>query len=178
MKNIFIVLFVAFSVGVCALPSEASAYLSTGQSSFKLNEHTALFMIEYTFGHEKTDFYLPAVTVRNLPENTQSEKIGFEVVADGRVRTTKGSAYGAVLSSAPVVDGMYKLEKGVAQKLWLVVLYNTASDELETDYALQVTHLPFFADTGASEKDERQLNPSELQYYRTNEVELNTGNFN
>jgi hypothetical protein len=115
---------------------------------------------------------------RNLPKDTGSDRLGFEIVADGHDVTTKGKTTAAILSGAPAVAGQYKLEKDKAQKLWLIVLYETDKDTLETDYALSVTHLPFFVDMGETEKDERKLNPSELQYYITPEVELNTGNFN
>jgi len=160
-----------------ALPHASEAYFTTNQAAIKLNQTTALFAIEYSFGLEKSDIYMPVLAVRNLTEENSRSTVGYSVREESETVTTEGTAAGIVLSKAPIVDGMYKLEKGESHKMTLVVLYTTSSDAHEEDYALQMDWLPYNVDHNSGSLQELQLNPSELQYYVTKEVELNTGNF-
>jgi len=175
MKNIF--LYGLIVVIFIIVPHTSHAYFTTNQTAVKLNDHTALFVIEYAFGLDKEDLYMPAITERGLSWESTTEKVGYVLTEDQDDSRTNGTVTAVVLSHAPIVNGMYKLEKGKAQKMWLIALLTTNEDELETDYALQVQKLPFYVDTGDTKLQTRQLNPSELQYYVTKEVELNTGNF-
>jgi hypothetical protein len=173
-KHIFVGIFAI--CGFFAQGQQAQAYFTTNQSAFKINETHALFVIEYAFGLEKNDIFMPGISKQGLAWGSTEKNVGYTIKADGET-TTVGKVTSAVISKAPAVDGMYKLEKGKAQKMWLVVLYETNKDTKETDYALQVDHLPFYVDIEKNELATRQLNPSELQYYVTKEVELNTGNY-
>ncbi len=155
----------------------AEAYFTTAQKAVKINETHALFIVEYTFGLKNEDLFMPGVASHKLLTQTKSDKVGFEIIADGRDEVDGKEITSAILSKAPSQNGQYKVVKGTSQKFWLVALLETEKDTLETDYALKVTHLPFFVDTGESTLDTRQLNPTELQYYLTKEVELNTGNY-
>lgn len=163
-----------FVLIIALLPQVTLGYFTTNQLASKIDETTALFVVEYTFGLKNDDLYMPAVVERGLSWGSAEEKVGFSIRKDGEETTTLGTATGVVLSKAPAEDGMYKLEGGKAQKLWLVVLYKTDKATKETNYALQVDHLPFYVDIGKKDLDVRQLNPSELKYYLTKEVELNT----
>ena len=121
---------------------------------------------------------MPAIAERDLSfKEADVQKVGYSIPIDGGTNATIGNTTAIVVSHAPIVNGMYKLEKGKAQKIWLIALLTTDSNELETDYALSVEKLPFYVDVGEKELQSRQLNPSELQYYKTKEVELNTGNY-
>lgn len=162
---------------LAALPSATQAYFTTGQTAESLTSNAALFTIEYAFGLEEHDIHMPVVAVRNLSEENSRSKVGYTVHENGETVTTEGTAAAIVLSKAPIVDGMYKIQKGIAQKMTLLVLYVSDEDALEEDYSLQVDWLPFNVDQGDGKFQELQLNPSELQYYVTKEVELNTGNF-
>lgn len=162
---------------IAFLPATSFAYFTTGQQAMRLSENAALFTIEYAFGLNDHDMYMPVLAVRNLSEENSRTKVGYSIREESETITTEGTTAGIVLSSAPIVDGMYKLEKGKAQKMTLLVLYITDPEAHEEDYALQVDWLPFSVDKGGAQRQQLQLNPSELQYYITKEVELNTGNF-
>jgi hypothetical protein len=165
----FLVLFIAF------LPTATFAYFTTNQQAVKLSEQAALFTIEYEFGLEDHALTMPVMAVRNLSEENSRTKVGYSIREESETLTTKGSAVGIVLSKAPIVNGMYTLEKGIAHKMTLLVIYTTPKDALEEDYALQVDWLPYNINRNDGREGELQLNSSELQYYVTKEVELNTG---
>lgn len=159
------------------LPQVTLGYFTTGQTATKLSNTASLFTIEYAFGLEKNDIYMPIIAERGLAWESEAKKVGYTLRENGEDIMTNGKATGIVLSSAPIVNGMYKLEKGNAHKMTLLVILTTSSTESESDYALQVDKLPFYVDKGDQGLQTLQLNPSELQYYVTKEVELNTGNF-
>lgn len=155
------------------LPFTASAYTSTGARVQKINETTAIFFIDYAFGHEDHDLYLPILAERDQAHGTEAKTIGFEILAESEERTAVGSVQALALSKAPIEDGMYKAPKGYKTPFTLAVILTTSDDTIETDYAVRATDLPFYM----GEKQEYQhLNVSELQYYMTPEVELNESN--
>jgi hypothetical protein len=170
------------SLGLCAafivasFPFASHAYFTTNQIASTFNKNTALFAIQYDFGLEKNDIYMPIMAERNLPWENDQKKVGYTLRNDKDV-VTSGTTSGLVLSSAPIVDGMYKIAKGTVERMTLFVLLTTPSDAYEMDYALQVDALPYYMDKGEDELMKLQLNPSELTKYVTKEVELNTGNF-
>lgn len=166
--GVFTMLFLAL------LPQVTLGYFTTGQTATKLSNTASLFTIEYAFGWGKNDIYMPIFAERGLAWESTLKKVGYTLREDAKDIATNGKASAIVLSNAPIVDGMYKLEKGKAQKMTLVVVFTTASTTPETDYALQVDRLPFYVDKGNKQLQTLQLNPSELAYYVTKEVELNT----
>lgn len=176
MKQTYISLTVAvwvlLAVGV---PNTSHAYFTTKQTAHAFTPTTAVFAIEYAFGLNDYDIYMPVLAER--AEDGDSNKINYTLIENDDVVKTKGTTLGMAVAKLPIVDGMYKIEKGTAQKMTLYVVLTTPSDTLEDDYALQVTHLPYFVDKGGKEKVMEYLNPSELQYYLTKEIELNTGVF-
>jgi hypothetical protein len=153
-------------------PQTASAYFTTAQSSLMLDKNHALFIVEYAFGLEKHDVYMPGVAKEGLLFENKEKKVGFTIKNEDGVTVTSGKTTAAIISKAPSVDGMYKLEKGKAQKMWLVAILETEKDTPTEKYKLQVESLPFDVDMN-TKKDERKLNPSELQYYVTPAVKLN-----
>lgn len=175
MKNIHIFRGIIIIVVAFVLPQGTQAYFTTAQSALKINDTHALFIIEYAFGLKKDDLRMPGVTERGLTWGSKEEKVGYTLRGKDGVITTEGKATAAIISKAPAADGLYTLEKGKAQKMWLAVLFETDKDAKVRDYVLQVDSLPFYVDTGNKDLDVRQLNPSELQYYVTPSVTLNTG---
>lgn len=159
----------------CA-PHAVLGYFTTGQSALKINDQVALYALEYTFGLEDHDIYMPIVSTRGLSHESDAPQVGFTLREDGEEAVTHGTAAGLVLSGAPIVDGMYKIAKDTAQKMTLFVVFATEADTLEADYALQIDRLPYYVDKGDDELQELSLNPSELQYYITPEIELNSAN--
>jgi hypothetical protein len=164
------------AIALFAFAPHADAYFTTNQIASVINEHAAVFAIQYEFGHEKNDIYMPIAVERDLLWENDQKKVGYSLRNDEEV-VQGGTTAGLVLSSAPIVDGMYKIAKGTVEKMTLFVVLTTPADAHEMDYALQVDALPYFMDRGEDELQRLQLNPSELQYYVTKEIELNTGNF-
>lgn len=155
------------------LPHTSSAYFTTAQSAQKINEHTAVFAIEYEFGLTNEDIYMPIVTERGLSWKNKKHSVGYTLHDGNQNVTPQGNAFGLAVSNAPIVGDMYKIEKGKAQKMTLYIVLTTATTTPESRYSLQVDQLPFYVDTGKKVWETRQLNPSELQYYTTNSVKLN-----
>jgi len=168
---------VAIAAVCAAAPAVSEAYFTTSQSAVQLNAHAAMYLIEYSFGLPDNDIYMPVIAQRDLAWESTQKKAGYSFTENGSHIHTQGTAAALVVSDAPIVDGMYKIEKGSAKKMTLLAFLITDPKAHEDDYALQVTKLPYYVDKGADELDALQLNPSELQYYVTKEVELNTGNF-
>ncbi len=80
-----------------------------------------------------------------------------------------------VFANAPIVDGMYKLEKGKAHTMTLVAVYKAGADTQQNEYALQVDELPYYVSQEDGTQTYLKLNPSELQYYMTPMALLNEG---
>lgn len=163
------------AVLLCSPFSQVHAYLTTAQSVQQINETIAIYAISYEFGHGTHDFYLPIQTVRNQAHGTEAHTLGFEVLVDGKIRTDVGSTLAMAVSDAEIVGDMYKIPKGEKKKFILFVILTTDEDELEADYAVRVTDLPFYRN---DDREYLSLNPTELQYYITPEVEFNTSNVN
>lgn len=178
MKRTYLSLGVLVALCFIIMPEHTQAYFTTNQTSVRINEHTALYAIEYAFGLPKYDIYMPVLAERNLTNDSSIQKVGYSIQDDDNGVVEHGTTYGMVVAKAPIVDSMYKLEKGKAQKMTLYIIYTTASTTPEADYKLQVDSLPFYVDIKSNGKIEdletRQLNPSELIYYVTRNVELNS----
>jgi hypothetical protein len=164
------------AIALFALAPNAQAYFTTNQIASVINKNAAVFAIQYEFGLEKNDIYMPIAVERGLTSQNDEKKVGYTLRNDEKILES-GTAAGLVLSSAPIVDGMYKIAKGTVEKMTLFVVLITPEDAREMDYRLQVDALPYYVDRDEEQLQKLQLNPSELQYYATKEVELNTGNF-
>lgn len=173
-RNISMVLAV-ISLFFCAQIHTSLAYFTTGQTAIKLNDTTALYTIDYEFGLNKQDLYMPIVAQRGLPWKSVEHTLGYTIQRNGTT-TVDGTATGIVVANLPVVNGMYKIAKGAAEKMTLLVILTTKPNAEPADLRLQVDQLPFYADYGKSTLATLQLNPSELQYYVTPEVTLNYEN--
>lgn len=164
---------IIFAALLLILPASASAYISTGQQAIRVNDTTALFFIEYEFGHESHDLFLPVLAKRGQDHGTEAKTIGFELLEEGSFVNENASVQAAVISEAPIENGMYKVPKGYATTFRFAAIVTTDPDADEVDYSIQITDLPFYFD---GMENKQQLNPSELRYYRTEEVELNGEN--
>lgn len=173
MKITNTLLAVAVVAIVACVPATTHAYYTTGQTAVKLDDHNALFIIEYTFSNLTNDLYMPTVSKRASASVSIDEKVAYTLTNKDKSVQTEGTALGAVLSGAPIVNGMYKIDKGTAHKLWLAVVVTTPDSSKETNYALQVTQLPYYLDEGKNGLLPLHLNPSELQYYVTKGITLN-----
>lgn len=173
-KTSYTLFFILMALCFGGTTQNAHAYFTTGQTQTRLDDNSVLFTIEYAFGYTDKDTYMPVTAVRNLPWKSNEKKIGYKLVDHTGSTTAIGSAKGIVLSNLPIVDLMYKLERGKAHKMTLVVVLVVPQDTARNRYKLQVDKLPFYVGTDVSKLATYQLNPSELQYYVTKPVELNS----
>ena len=174
MKQIFFPLaFVALAFVVA--PSDASAYTTSDQRALKVNETTALYFIDFAFGHEDHDTYIPVLAVRDQEYDSDVKSLGYEILEESEEQTDRGVTQAIVFKkneNVTIEDGMYKVPKGYKGSFTLAVVYTTDKALFEADYAVQVTDLPFYWEN----KKYQHLNETELQYYITPEVELNSDN--
>ncbi len=140
----------------------ANAYFTTDQLSLSADNETAIFAIDFSFGHEKYDVYIPISATRGTSSNS---RISYEILGSDRV--SEGSSLGVVLSEAKRVGEYYIVPKGHKMSFTFLTFF-TAENIVADKYKAQVTGLPFMFDG----KQQLGLNPSELQYYVTDSVDL------
>ena len=148
--------------------SVSNAYFTTAQEEFTVDGKTAVFVIDYAFGHDSYALRMPQKTIRGAAQNRDA--LSYEIL-DENGTPGRGTAVGIVLSDAPVTKGAYLTPKGVAKKFRLLVLYTKAENETGTSFRAQVTNLPF----AFSGSQELKLNEPELRSYTTALVPLHEG---
>ena len=157
----FVILTAIILVSFILFTPTTHAYFTTKQEAIALDNHSALFMIDYSFGVEKHELHLPFKT------NTGTDKISSELsytILDENNTSVLGKAVGLVLSPALLnTEGMYTVPKNTAKKFSLFVVFIPKIPVEGMQYRLQVTHLPFDFDG----TQQLELNPSELKYYTT-----------
>ncbi len=154
-------------------PAASEAYFSTAQSATKITVDTTLFTITYKFGFLNRELYMPIVTERGLQATSTKFSVGYDLLSEDDETLNAGSATAIVLSGdkdIEIKNGRYYLPQGKSAEFTFVALVNTPANET-ADASLLVTHLPFIM-VKEDEEIAARLNPSELQYYRTPEVEL------
>lgn len=170
MKHVLLSLTACLLFGVAG---PAAAYYTTDQTVTQYSETTSVYTIDYYFSNKAQNMYLPVAATRNLALGDSDTALGYEVIEDGASSTADGTATAVVVSSLPIVDGMYEIPAGTVGNFTLYVLLTTPTDTLEADYLVQVTNLPFRRGlTGNTQR----LNVHELTHYRTPEVEFNGTN--
>ncbi|MEZ4195041.1 MAG: hypothetical protein R3B53_01420 [Candidatus Paceibacterota bacterium] len=173
-----------FYVFVCVMvlfgaTNNAQAYLTKGQTANLLpDKQGVLYTVTYDFGSASYDLYLPVVPERKSDNNDQARTLTYSLNDDRDGETNYGVTTGVVLANAEIQNGQYFIPKGEARRLTLVVLM--AMDEVlpvrSLDLAMQVTNLPFMMINGAVQV-KAQLNPSELKYYVTPEIDIPSAGF-
>ncbi len=163
-------------LAIIVVPSVSSAYFTTAQSAIKLNEDTLLYTVTFKFGFPSSDLRMPIGAVRGLQFGDASPYVGYTLLKDSETAVASGTAAGLVLSKAKIVDNEYFVPKGEVGTFTLVALVKVTDDFVPTDakdydLSIQVTSLPFTMIKGKSVV-KAQLNPSELQYYITPELDL------
>ena len=154
-------------------PQATQAYFTSEQTAVRLTPITAMYTITYSFGLPKQDIYLPITTERNLSHKESERTLGYTMREDGKEIINEGRTAALVFSNAEIKNGMYFVPAGSSRTFTLVAFLRTQEDTPEADYVLQVENLPFLVDIDEEELQIRGLNPSELIYYATGEIELN-----
>ncbi len=172
MKIFLSGLCTSFLFIVLLVPQSSQAYLTTSQSGQALSTTTALFTITYRFGFLNRELYMPILAQRDSGGAATSADVQFKLLNQKGATTSIGHMNGLVLSNATIKNGQYYLPPGKAADFTFVAALTVPTSTSSADYAIQMTSLPFtmIAD-GATVAG--RLNPSELQYYVTPEVELN-----
>jgi hypothetical protein len=163
-RFIFILALIAlFGSGV----TSTYAYNTTLQEGFSVDGKTAVFVIDYAFGHETYELLMPLFATRGT--EMKRGNVSYQVL-DEDGQPGNGTAVGIVLSNARIENGVYVTPKEYLKEFRLLVIYTRAHDETGTSFRAQVTNLPF-AFKGARELT---LNESELRPYTTKLVPLSS----
>jgi hypothetical protein len=154
-------------------PEEGRAYFTKSQSADRLDTQGVLYSITYDFGMEKYDLYLPIVPTRSEATEDGKKDLTYTILDESEDVSEYGETVGVVVSNAEIRDGKYFVPKGEARRFTLIVLL-TEEEKVprnSLDLALQVTNLPFTMKKEGLSLGAR-LNPSELEYYITPEVDI------
>ncbi len=154
-------------------PAAAEAYFTTAQSATKITADTTLFTVTYKFGFLNRELYMPIVTERGLQATSTKFSVGYDLLSEDDEVLNIGSMAAIVLADdedIQIKNGQYYLPQGKSAEFTFIALVTTPAGET-TDASLLITHLPFIM-VKAGEEVPARLNPSEMQYYRTPEVEL------
>ena len=158
-----------------AIPNISFAYFTTGQTATQINDNTLLYTVTYKFGMKNAALRMPIGAVRGLEFATTSPYVGYDLLKDSETLVTGGESYSLVLSNAKIQNNEYYVPKGQGATFTLVTLVklgtDTASLNDDAKISLQVTSLPFKIISGGKASNNR-LNPSELQYYLTPEIDV------
>ena len=168
MKKIFLVAIIALFI----TPQAVDAYTSTSQKAYRVNDTTALYYIDFVFGHNDHPIEIPVLAKRNQKHGEGTKTLGYSLLKNGLKAKNIGTTRAVVISNGTKIsNARYQVPQGEAKKFTLAVILNTKTDLDKADYSILVTDLPFMLGN-----QELRLNPSELQYYRTPEIELNESN--
>ena len=172
----FKIYFLVLLLAIVMVPQVSKAYFTTAQEAVKLNEDTLLYKVTYKFGLPKSDLKMPIGAVRGIQFGDASPYLGYTLLQDSETVVASGTTAGLVLSKAKIVDNEYFVPKGEVATFTLVTIVKVSPDLVpveakDYDLSMQVTSLPFTIIKDKSEVS-AQLNPSELKYYITPELDL------
>ena len=176
MLNIKSVIITSVAVLVGVLPGSASAYFTTSQNAVALSQNVFLYTVSYDFGLKKYDLEMPMLALPQSALTDDSFAVGYKTVDSEDEIAKVGKSMGIVLSDAKLINGVYMVPKGTAASFTLVMLVQATDAELanysaEQNLAMQVTSLPFVM-KGDGITIKASLNPSELKYYKTPELDI------
>lgn len=95
----------------CATPLYAEAYVTTGSAAKRVTETTALYYIDFAFGHKTKDLYLPVQAVRSSTA-AAADALSFQLFEDGEDMVTNDSARGMVISDTELRGTYYHIPAG------------------------------------------------------------------
>lgn len=146
--------------------SNTWAYVTTDQHAFLVTGKSAIYAIEFEFGHGDHEVHIPVLARDTM--QTSRDFISYTLQNDEGEQVSNVQSAGIVLGNAPIEDGVYKVPKGEKRAFTLLVIASATAEMKTTDMYTQVQYLPFSFDG----EEPLQLNPSELQYYKTPSVTL------
>ena len=92
-------LYTAVTIALFVAPTTTSAFESTYQDVFRINDTTSLFVIEYSFAFSDTA-EMPVLTERNLKNTGSDTLLGYEILDDDGNQTDAGETLGIVVADA------------------------------------------------------------------------------
>ncbi|MCB9815633.1 hypothetical protein H6785_03605 [Candidatus Nomurabacteria bacterium] len=161
---------------ILLLPSTSEAYFTTGQTATRINDETILFTITYQFGFLGRELYMPIMAMRGSHSDSNAPHLEYELINQDGSTSTLGTSYSVALTSdedAVVRDSQYYLPLKKSAEFTLITLLHVprAEQTKDLDLSLLVTSLPFTMVKDGTPIP-AQLNPSELQYYKTPSILL------
>ncbi len=154
-------------LGCILLPSVSAAYSVSSISAERINATTALYSISFNLGQGSNDLRVPILTERDYA-GSDTNRISYEVLVDGEDYTAEAMTRGIVASNAQIKDGYYFVPAGSNERFTIYTILNTAETDMEQDYAIHVTQLPFLQGDRTN-----RYTPQELSHFLTPEIELN-----
>lgn len=152
-------------------PLVTDAYTSTRQTAIQIDDHRALFLIEFGFGTRFNDFYIPIKAVRGESYGGETDVLGYDVIVDRAGTTTIGSTRSMVLSNLEIVDNQfYRIPAGSNGYFTLITEVTVPAGIPDSEYLIQVTSLPHYV---GEDRDRRTVNKIELRSFISPGVELN-----
>jgi len=171
LKNISkIIVTIAFLLLVG--PADTLGYYTSEQSAQRITNQTALYTIDFYFGFQDEDVYIPVMTQRTEVNDPADKSVGYTFTTSENGDTTTGTSQALVLSDAEIIDGMYRIPAGHRGYFTLVAALTLDENDAKAKYGLQVTNLPFIKDRDGVTK-EYGLGTAGLFAYQTKEVGLN-----
>jgi hypothetical protein len=150
------------SLGLLFVPfASASAYFTTSQQALKVTDTSALYIIQFEFGHDKHEIHIP-ILAKNTTEQSRSF-LSYGLFDDSGNRIPGAETAGIVISDTPIQGTEYVTPLGKDETFTLLVVANLPDGANANKVHVGVNYLPFTFDGTLN----LQLNPSELQYYAT-----------
>ncbi len=150
--------------------STVAAYFTTEQKAERLSDSSILFNIEYKFGSDRYSYMMPIFAKRS--NDPEYGTLGYNIVDEDGDIVADGQSVGMVFSNASFANGQYQIDRGVLKTMELFVLFDPKDMKVKDTEKLflQVTSLPFVMIDRENNQFKGSLNPSELQYYITPEI--------
>lgn len=144
------------------LPQSSQAFVPFNQTARVLEKNAAVFTVSYVFSSKKDNLYLPIFG----SVNPIKDEFGFRVRANDEPGVYN-KAFGFVISSAPVENGMYVIKPGTSATFTAIMVVQASSTDELMQYHTHLNYLPFY-------QSDRfiPLNKYQLESYVTPKVEL------
>lgn len=155
----FTVCLIAF-----ASPSLTLAFIPNNQTARALGEDAAVFTIDYGFQAGKQAIYLPVLGSIAPDKN----EFGFRVRANDEP-AQYDNAFGFVVSSAPITNGMYVIKPGTSATFTAIMVVQASSTLDTAKYNTHINYLPFYY---GEDQQFVPLNKYQLKTYVTPTVEI------
>lgn len=124
-----------------SVPSSSEAAVS----AIAVTDNAAIFAIKFDFIAGKETYKVPIGAMRGLAFGSESNFVGFDIAATNETVNSQVVASGLVLSTQPIVDGLYyEIEPGERASFTFVAVANVPETTPTGQYQAVMTHIPHF----------------------------------